>query len=651
MRWFGQIVVGVGLVLAVVTPGWAQLTPADIEALRQQGEREGWTFTVAESEATRYPLEQLCGLVVPDRWWERATFDPCPPRRDLPSAFDWRNYNGQNYCTPIRNQGGCGSCWAFATVGALECNIKIMDNASVDLSEQWLVSCNSDGWGCPGGFFAHDYHQWKTDSCGGTGAVLESAFPYTATDAPCGCPYQHSYLLTSWAYIGNDSSVPPTNSIKQAIVDHGPVSVAVSVNSAFQAYSGGIFNGCASGTINHAVVLVGWSDAEGCWIMRNSWGTSWGESGYMRIPYNCSYVGYAACYVVYPGSTTLTVDPAGGFSTSGPAGGPFTPGSVDYTLHNHASAPISYQVNTNQPWLSPASATGTVPGGGTVTVTVSIASDAAALSVGTYGGTIRFVNLADHDGDTSRAVTLKVGVPRKLYGWNLDANPGWPAQGQWAFGSPTGGGGHWYGKPDPQSGYTGTNVYGVNLSGDYSTTPGGPYYLTVGPLNLANAIQADLKFRRWLNTDQEPYAYATVQVSNNGSTWTMIWHNGQAAVQENTWSLQEYDLSSLADRQPTVWIRWGYQITQGVWPFAGWNIDDVEVWGVPTNSPSYLPGDMDCDGAVTFGDIDLFVEALGGESAWTHAACPWRNGDLTGDGQVTFADIDPFVAAIGTTGP
>jgi len=85
-------------------------------------------------------------------------------------------------------------------------------------------------------------------------------------------------------------------------MDHGPVTVAVRSTSAFQAYNGGIFNSCSTGPVNHAVVIVGWDDAQGAngvWIIRNSWGTGWGEAGYMRIAYGCSSIGYAACYVDY----------------------------------------------------------------------------------------------------------------------------------------------------------------------------------------------------------------------------------------------------------------------------------------------------------------------------------------------------------------
>ncbi|HUS71228.1 MAG TPA: C1 family peptidase [Anaerolineae bacterium] len=220
----------------------------------------------------------------------------------LPSAFNWCD---QGACTPVRNQGGCGSCWAFSTVGPLESNMLIHGSLEKDLSEQYLLSCNTDGWNCRGGFFAHDYHEWKIPPGElDTGAVYEADFPYTAYSGQvesCNAPHTHHEKIVDWEYVGGPGGVPPVANIKQAILDHGPVSVAICIGSAFQSYPGGVFqiNETCPDIVNHAVVLVGWDDSEGVWHLRNSWGPYWGESGYMRIGYGISSVGYAANYVIY----------------------------------------------------------------------------------------------------------------------------------------------------------------------------------------------------------------------------------------------------------------------------------------------------------------------------------------------------------------
>jgi C1A family cysteine protease len=251
--------------------------------------------------------EYTCGLVEPHNWREKGVFKDIQPMDYLPPTWDWRSQGG---VTPIRSQGNCGSCWAFATVGPLECNIKIKDGIAVDLSEQWLINCNTHGYSCSGGWFVHDHHYNTPGKCGGIGAVYENDCPYTATNGDCQGPYPHPYVLDGWAYIGNQYSVPSIDAIKQAIYSYGPVSVAVVAGGAFQAYNGGLFDTNEGGDINHAVVLVGWNDnyqGHGVWILRNSWGTGWGDNGYMYIKYGTSQVGYAACFVEYLGDNYVEV--------------------------------------------------------------------------------------------------------------------------------------------------------------------------------------------------------------------------------------------------------------------------------------------------------------------------------------------------------
>jgi len=225
----------------------------------------------------------------------------------LPDSLNWCSRGG---CTPVRDQGNCGSCWAFGTVGPLESLIKLNGGGDQDLAEQYLVSCNVEGYGCNGGWWAHDYHQWKVPPGEpGPGAVYEADKPYQAADVPCSPPHTHHQPIVRWRYVDpnqNWAVVPTVAALKQAIYDHGPLSVAICVGNAFAAYQGGVFSTndrCYDSggklTVNHGVVLVGWDDAQGFWYLRNSWGPGWGEGGYMRIAYGTSLVGLGASYVEF----------------------------------------------------------------------------------------------------------------------------------------------------------------------------------------------------------------------------------------------------------------------------------------------------------------------------------------------------------------
>ena len=310
-RWMPILI---GAAVGVLTAGQSAalgslqdgLSAADIKRLQADGVQEGWTFSISSNSATPYNLSELTGLVVPENWREDAPFDNSPVRSGstLPDVFDWRNHDGENYCTPVRNQAGCGSCWAFALMGSFEGNIRIDLGPSTDLSEQWLVSCANLG-GCDGEWPANaarylKYNNVYTDSCGGSGAVLEADYGYTASEGPCECPFDHPYSLSGWSFVGPEWGTPSRAQLKQAIMDHGPLTVCVTVDDAFQGYTGGIYNVTNNDPINHAVVLVGWDDSQGdngVWFLRNSWGTGWGEGGYMRIAYGSANIGYNAMYV------------------------------------------------------------------------------------------------------------------------------------------------------------------------------------------------------------------------------------------------------------------------------------------------------------------------------------------------------------------
>lgn len=200
----------------------------------------------------------------------------------LPAAFDWRNKDGGNFVTAVRNQSGCGSCWAFATTAALEAKALITLNRpgeSFDLSEQTMVSCSGAG-SCGGG-----YLNLATDYLESTGLPLEHCYPYESSNGDCAaaCPNwrQSAYKMLPAA------SVPQTVAdLKNAVVQFGPIPVAMRVYSDFQSYRGGIYSYASGGYLGgHAVLIVGYDNAEGSFIAKNSWSDGWGEAGFFRIAY------------------------------------------------------------------------------------------------------------------------------------------------------------------------------------------------------------------------------------------------------------------------------------------------------------------------------------------------------------------------------
>jgi C1A family cysteine protease len=222
------------------------------------------------------------------------------PLDEIPfGTYDWRNVNGTNWMTPVRHQGSCGSCWAFGTLGSMEAVINIEYNdpsIDMDLSEQTLVSCSGAG-SCSGGSPYSAYNYIRE-----TGIPDEVCFPYVASNVPCErCSdwEDRAWFITSWTMIAND-----TNSIKWALQNYGPLGAAMYAPDDFLFYSSGIYESVwssqewvqeFSAQANHWVTVVGYDDSQEYWIIKNSWGTYWGDEGYAKIaygvlePYNCFY--------------------------------------------------------------------------------------------------------------------------------------------------------------------------------------------------------------------------------------------------------------------------------------------------------------------------------------------------------------------------
>lgn len=210
----------------------------------------------------------------------------------LPKEWDWRNVNGVNFVSPVRNQASCGSCYSFASMGMLEARVRILTNNSQTpiLSPQQIVSCSEYSQGCDGGF-PYLISKYVQDF----GVVDESCFPYVGKVSPCGVPQKCGRTYNAqYNYVGGFYGGCSEAAMMLELVKNGPVAIAFEVYPDFMHYKEGIYHHTfLTDTVNpfeltnHAVLLVGYGQChktgEKYWIVKNSWGPGWGEDGYFRI--------------------------------------------------------------------------------------------------------------------------------------------------------------------------------------------------------------------------------------------------------------------------------------------------------------------------------------------------------------------------------
>jgi cathepsin L len=202
---------------------------------------------------------------------------------DLPPTVDWRD---KGYVTPIKNQGSCGSCWAFSSTGSLEGQTFKKYGRLTSLSEQNLVDCSQKqgNQGCSGGLMDQAFAYIKANG----GIDTEISYPYEGVDAKC---------RFNAANVGaNDTGFVDVQSkdeaaLQSAVATIGPVSVAIDANHlTFQLYKGGVYHNilCSETRLDHGVLAVGYGTYEGkdFWQVKNSWGTTWGMQGYIMMSRN-----------------------------------------------------------------------------------------------------------------------------------------------------------------------------------------------------------------------------------------------------------------------------------------------------------------------------------------------------------------------------
>ena len=384
-----------------------------------------------------FSVSDLCGYIPIENFAEDLTQNPLIASSNLPESFDWRDEVTGSYPS-IKDQTliyvpythvpylSCGACWAFASCGVFEWVIKIRDGDKVDLSEQYLISCNKDKlpsgdpWGCEGGYVAFDYFKDKTGKCNNdAGAVLESDFPYEVhynwgipmvpDDVECKKISNHPYEIEGWSYVyPRTNGVPAVEILQQAIYQYGPVYSGVKAgndnDNHFLDYTSGVYSYEADGPVNHAVVIIGWEgepdDENGYWIVKNSWGNWWwGEDGYMKIKYGCSSIGHHAAYVNYKDPKS-DLRCSGSLSWSDVEPGNKVTGSFSVKNDGDEHSFLNWKVQSHPNWGSWTITPNSVEGENSLCkgeqMTVKVSVSAPEIKDNSYSGSIKIVNQDDN---------------------------------------------------------------------------------------------------------------------------------------------------------------------------------------------------------------------------------------------------------------
>ncbi len=360
--------------LAIPVVAGAQMTGEDIEDLQTKIDAQGHKWTAGQTALSSLSLEEFQAMLIPMdeynamveetkamRSHSGAPLPPPPAPED--AIFNWRDVDGEDWTSPVQNQGLCGSCTIFAGVGAIEGSINVAMNdpdGDWDLSEQNLLSCT--GVTCEsGGMSPAAAFTWAKNR----GVPDEACQVYQAVNGECndGCEDvdERSLMIVDWDFVANGSpwDTPTDAQIKNALSTYGPIGTSMTVYADLQSYISGVYEvGDGQAQLGgHSIAIVGWNDANDSWYVKNSWGASWGDFGFFEIKRGESGLGESTTSWVFvdpetvPGSFVLSGDEIEA-SIEVDSGD-----SVDETISIQRSAgagdlPFTVVIPDDAPWLS-----------------------------------------------------------------------------------------------------------------------------------------------------------------------------------------------------------------------------------------------------------------------------------------------------------
>ena len=296
MKKFSVMVLGISLIAASVYAAGSEVSD-EVKQIQKTIYEQGLNWVAGQTSMMDLSPEErrmYLGLRIPPSAQKRfSELDKLPPPMllDTQEIFDWRDMGG---VSAVKDQQSCGSCWDFAATAAFESIYMIRHSVEPDFSEQQVLSCNTGGGSCAGGWMEDAYNLFMS-----YGAVDETCMPYQANDnIPC-----TQEECVPIAYLDDYIDIPNDVAyIKNALLT-SPVSTTFTVYDDFYAYSGGCYEHADTEPLNHAVLIVGWDDnecdGEGAWIVKNSWGHDWGLDGFFYIKYGSAGFGQATQRPIY----------------------------------------------------------------------------------------------------------------------------------------------------------------------------------------------------------------------------------------------------------------------------------------------------------------------------------------------------------------